>query len=101
MRRRVLVGGAGLASLTGLGAWAGGAKSRDVLAAPHRPDPHAWSDRGLYAAWLGHTTVLLKIDGTTILTDPVLSSRVGIDLGLLTLGLKRMVAPALALKDLP
>ena len=32
--------------------------------------PPAWPDTGLHAAWLGHSTVLLKIDGTTLLTEP-------------------------------
>jgi L-ascorbate metabolism protein UlaG (beta-lactamase superfamily) len=55
----------------------------------------------LYAAWLGHSTVLLKLDGMTILTDPVLSDRVGLSFGPMTLGLKRLVAPALRLNQLP
>ena len=62
--------------------------------APLHPDPRAWPDTGLHAAWLGHSTVLLKVDGTTILTDPVFSDRVGLNLGPLTLGLKRLIAPA-------
>jgi L-ascorbate metabolism protein UlaG (beta-lactamase superfamily) len=74
---------------------------RRVLPAPARPDPKTWSDRGLHAAWLGHTTVLLKIDGITILTDPVFSRRVGVRLGPVTVGIKRLVAPALAFADLP
>ena len=112
MHRRTLLGGAGLAGLAGAGTWAYRAAprfwkqysndlKRDILPAPHRPDPGAWPDRGLYAAWLGHATVLLKIDGTTILTDPVFSTRVGIGLGPVTLGLKRLVQPALTLHDLP
>ncbi len=72
-----------------------------MLPAPARPNPKTWSDRGLHAAWLGHSTLLLKIDGVTMLTDPVLSTRVGISLGLFTLGLKRLVEPALAVEDLP
>jgi len=76
-------------------------RERIVLPAPARPKVAAWSDSGLYAAWLGHTSVLLKIDGFTILTDPVLSMRVGIDLKLFTPGLKRLVAPALSVRDLP
>ena len=76
-------------------------RKREVLPAPHRPDPKSWGERGLYAAWLGHTTVLLKIDGFTLLTDPVFSTRVGIGLGPVTLGLKRLVAPALGIADLP
>jgi L-ascorbate metabolism protein UlaG (beta-lactamase superfamily) len=50
---------------------------------------------------VGHATVLLKIDGATILTDPVFSRRIGINLGIATLGVKRLVDPALALRDLP
>jgi len=92
MHRRTVLGGAGLAALP---AWGRGPiaappisgnsipkiRKRDVMPAPHRPNPKAWPDRGIHAAWLGHTTVLLKLDGTTILTDPVFSARVGLDLG--------------------
>ena len=58
--------------------------SRPIHPPPHRPDPKKWPDKGLHAAWLGHSTVLLKIDGFTILTDPVFSARAGIDLSDLT-----------------
>jgi L-ascorbate metabolism protein UlaG (beta-lactamase superfamily) len=76
-------------------------RKRQVRPAPSRPFPKTWQDQGLHAAWLGHTSVLLKLDGFTILTDPVLSLRVGLQLGPVTLGLKRLVAPALAFRDLP
>jgi L-ascorbate metabolism protein UlaG (beta-lactamase superfamily) len=76
-------------------------RKRAILAAPQRPNPSQWSDSGMHAAWLGHSTVLLKIDGTTILTDPVFSDRAGLNFGLLTLGVKRLVAPALAVAELP
>ena len=112
MHRRSLLGGAGLAGAAGLGAWAYRAAphfwkqysqdfKRRILPAPFRPNPKAWGDRGLFAAWLGHSTVLLKIDGVTILTDPVFSVRAGINLGVATLGLRRLVAPALLPADLP
>ena len=101
MHRRALLGGAGLAAASGFAAWTTDPSARRLPRAPHRPRPNAWSDRGLFAAWLGHSTVLLKIDGTTILTDPVLHSRVGVHLGLITVGLKRVVAPALTVADLP
>jgi L-ascorbate metabolism protein UlaG (beta-lactamase superfamily) len=74
---------------------------RRVLPAPERPNPGRWHDRGLYAAWLGHSTVLLQIDGMTVLTDPVLGRRVGIRVGPMTVGLKRIVEPALRLGELP
>jgi L-ascorbate metabolism protein UlaG (beta-lactamase superfamily) len=74
---------------------------REIRPAPERPAPHTWPDTGLHAAWLGHTTVLLKIDGVTVLTDPVFSRRVGLGLGPVTLGLKRLVYPALSALELP
>src|SRR5215467_7784097 len=106
MRRRTVVGGVGLAGLSGVAAGAyataptfwkqfSAEMGRPISPAPLTPDPSKWPDRGLYAAWLGHTTVLLKVDGTTILTDPVFSDRVGISLGLVTVGLKRLVKPAI------
>ncbi|HTP34908.1 MAG TPA: MBL fold metallo-hydrolase [Candidatus Acidoferrales bacterium] len=76
-------------------------RTRPIRPAPLRPNPKAWPDRGLHAAWIGHSTVLLKIDGVTVLTDPVFSRRVGIRLGPVTLGIKRLVEPALPIRELP
>lgn len=76
-------------------------RKRAVQPAPQRPDPKAWPDEGLFGAWLGHSTVLLKIDGITLITDPVFSTRIGVRLGPVTLGIKRLVAPALPLAELP
>jgi L-ascorbate metabolism protein UlaG (beta-lactamase superfamily) len=70
-------------------------RQRPILPAPHKPDPRGWPESGLHVAWLGHSTVLLKIDGFTIITDPVFSDRVGIEIGPITVGIKRLVAPAL------
>jgi len=66
-----------------------------------KPDLSGWEDYELAAAWIGHATVLLRINGTTILTDPVLSNRVGVGLGLFTGGPRRLVAPALTARELP
>jgi L-ascorbate metabolism protein UlaG (beta-lactamase superfamily) len=52
-------------------------------------------------AWLGHSTVLINFFGVTILTDPVLFPRVGIRLPGITIGPKRLTAPALHFRDLP
>ena len=76
-------------------------RHRVVAPAPFAPNPKKWPDRGLHAAWLGHSTVLLKIDGFTILTDPVLGLRCGVRMGPVTVGLKRLVAPAIARNELP
>ena len=107
-----MLGSAGLVSAAGVGAyvyrtapsfWNQFTKElgRPVLPPVNRSRPQVWADQGIHAAWLGHTTVLLKVDGTTILTDPVFSTRVGLNLGPVTLGLKRLVAPALTLSELP
>lgn len=74
---------------------------RDVEPAPHHVTARTWPAKGLHAAWIGHSTVLLSIDGFVVLTDPVFSARVGINLGPVTLGLKRLVEPAGSLRDLP
>lgn len=76
-------------------------RCRLVMPAPGRPVWQNWSDQGLHAAWIGHSTVLLKIDGTTILTDPVFSERCGVRIGFVTIGLKRLVEPALQIPRLP
>lgn len=74
---------------------------RESIASPRHPEPRLWPDQGLHAAWLGHSTVLLKVDGFTILTDPVFSTRVGLNFGPLTVGIKRLVDVAAPIKELP
>ena len=66
-----------------------------------RPSPGQWDPGTITATWLGHATVLLDFFGTRIITDPVLSERIGIDMGLFTLGPRRLVAPALSAEELP
>jgi L-ascorbate metabolism protein UlaG (beta-lactamase superfamily) len=70
--------------------------------APVRPDPKSWDDSTITAAWIGHATVLINLFGTTIITDPVFSERIGINiLGAFTIGPKRLVTPALTIDELP
>jgi L-ascorbate metabolism protein UlaG (beta-lactamase superfamily) len=69
--------------------------------AAKKPDLSQWHSQELAAAWIGHATVLLRIGGKTILTDPVLSNRVGLGLGLFTGGPRRHIAPALSIRELP
>ena len=74
---------------------------RDIPSAPHKPNLAAWSDNAVTLAWLGHATVLINFFGLRILTDPVLYSRIGVDLGLGTLGPMRLVQSALTPDELP
>jgi L-ascorbate metabolism protein UlaG (beta-lactamase superfamily) len=88
-----------------LGRGRGGARVFDHLSKPppakFKPDLTGWEQHALAAVWLGHATVLLRIDGQTIITDPVLSNRVGLGLGLVTAGPQRLVAPAMSARQLP
>ena len=74
---------------------------RSVEPSPRIPRFSVWPKVGLQAAWIGHSTVLICVDGFTILTDPVFSARIGIRIGPFTLGMKRLVSPAVELPQLP
>jgi L-ascorbate metabolism protein UlaG (beta-lactamase superfamily) len=74
---------------------------KSVNAAPLRPDPAAWNSNAITVSWLGHATALINFYGFTILTDPALFNRIGANIGIGTLGPKRLVAPALTPKELP
>jgi L-ascorbate metabolism protein UlaG (beta-lactamase superfamily) len=74
---------------------------REIPAAPHTPAPATWSDRDITLSWLGHATVLINFYGFHILTDPVLFSRIGVDLGIGSLGPMRLVQCALSPEALP
>jgi len=74
---------------------------RNPLPASATPTPDKWDDNRITFTWLGHSTVLINFYGVRILTDPVFGQRVGIDLGIGTLGPKRYIAPALRFNQLP
>src|SRR6202162_796370 len=78
-----------------------GERWRPIAPAFARPNPAEWSDNRITAAWLGHATVLINFFGIKILTDPVLFPRIGIRLPGLTVGPKRLTAPALSVGELP
>jgi L-ascorbate metabolism protein UlaG (beta-lactamase superfamily) len=74
---------------------------RPIAPAFARPEPLQWSNGNLTMAWLGHATVLINLFGVNILTDPALFPRIGIRLPGVTVGPKRLTAPALKLRELP
>lgn len=65
------------------------------------PDPMSWPNDAITLAWLGHSTVLIRAFDTWIITDPVLGRRVGLSLGVVQVGVRRLTPPALRVKDLP
>jgi L-ascorbate metabolism protein UlaG (beta-lactamase superfamily) len=69
--------------------------------APRQLSLEQWADDNLAIGYVGHATVLLKMTGTYILTDPAFFDRVGVTVGPFTIGPRRLVAPALALDRLP
>src|SRR5213075_1100581 len=74
---------------------------RPIAPAFAKPGPRGWNDARVTVAWLGHSTVLINFFGVTILTDPALFPRVGIRLPGITIGPKRLTAPALLFDGLP
>ena len=91
---------------TGAAAGIGGAawlsvSSLWVPAAPHKPAPASWSDNAVTLAWLGHATVLINFYGMRILTDPVLFSRIGVDMLVGSIGPLRLVQCALTPDEIP
>jgi len=99
----------GLAASAGASAWASLSSSwgarfirervaevgRSTPAAQHTPRPDQWADNAITVAWLGHATVLINFYGMRILTDPTFFSRIGVSLGVGTLGPLRLVQCAL------
>lgn len=73
----------------------------EIPAAPFTPSPVAWNDNVMTLAWLGHATVLVNFYGVRLLTDPVLFPRIGVDLGVGSLGPLRLVSCALTPDSLP
>lgn len=68
---------------------------------PFRTDMGLYSrsaSTGLRLTWMGHSTLLIEIDGHRILTDPVWSERASM---VQFAGPKRFYPPPLALRDLP
>ncbi|GIR49194.1 MAG: hypothetical protein CM15mP58_12910 [Burkholderiaceae bacterium] len=62
-----------------------------------KPDMHLSSEQPS-VTWIGHSTLLVRFNGKTILTDPIFSTRAS---PFSIIGPKRVVPPALSLHELP
>jgi L-ascorbate metabolism protein UlaG (beta-lactamase superfamily) len=79
----------------------GGARRVPVAPLPSTDPRKAWSKApgsGLRATWLGHSTVLVEIDGLRVLTDPVWGARASPSR---LAGPKRFQPVPVALRELP
>lgn len=77
----------------------GGAVRRPPGLLPSERPLESWltrADSGLRVTWLGHSTMLLEIDGKRVLTDPVWSERL-----VPLVGPRRFQAAPVALAELP
>ena len=80
--------------------WPGGRRVPRAPLPSIDPRP-AWlhaPQSGLRATWLGHSTVLLEVDGWRVLTDPVWGRRAS---PLIGVGPRRFQPVPIALRDLP
>lgn len=82
---------------------AGGSPHREPASPPavfaaHGTSEPSFASEALRLTWIGHSTLLIEVDGHRILTDPVWSERVS---PFENLGSKRFFAPPMALDELP
>jgi L-ascorbate metabolism protein UlaG (beta-lactamase superfamily) len=65
------------------------------------PDFSGWSENSLDVLWAGHATALINLHGIHVLTDPTLFDWIGAQLGIATVGRRRLVSSALDPRKLP
>jgi len=81
--------------------------SQDVRSTPLRPAAANVPDleealrTQVWACWIGHATVLLRIGNKWVLTDPVLFDSYGPSILGMTVGPRRIIGPALTLEEIP
>jgi L-ascorbate metabolism protein UlaG (beta-lactamase superfamily) len=79
----------------------GGRKRKPPGVIPVESPMDAWTapiNSGLRVTWLGHSTMLLEIDGKRVITDPVFGDRLG---PVSFAGPKRFHAPPVAVAQIP
>ena len=78
-----------------------------ATAAPPTPQPPLTPnldealDSPVWACWIGHATVLLKLGDAWVITDPVMMEAYGVNVLGVTLGPRRLAPPPIAVRDLP
>jgi L-ascorbate metabolism protein UlaG (beta-lactamase superfamily) len=75
--------------------------ARREIARLSPPDLSGWSENSVDILWVGHATALINLHGIHVLTDPTLFDWVGAQLGIATIGRRRVVSSALDPHNLP
>jgi L-ascorbate metabolism protein UlaG (beta-lactamase superfamily) len=76
-------------------------KANEISNTGTRPDPNDWKNDEINIAWIGHSTILMNLFGTIIVTDPVLFEKIGLDIFGITIGQSRYSEPALEIGKFP
>ncbi len=71
------------------------------LTLPEQSVPEFIADSAVSMAWIGHSTVLINVHDTIILTDPVLFNNIGVRILGATFGPRRITRPALDPSEIP
>ena len=79
----------------------GEVKADRIIKTDTRPDPTQWRKDEINISWIGHSTILMNLFGTIIVTDPVLFEKIGLDILGITIGQSRYSEPALEIDKFP
>jgi L-ascorbate metabolism protein UlaG (beta-lactamase superfamily) len=79
----------------------GETKAKEIVNLSINPDPTKWKNDEINVSWIGHSTILMNLFGTIIVTDPVLFDKIGFDIFGITIGQSRYSMPALELDKFP
>jgi L-ascorbate metabolism protein UlaG (beta-lactamase superfamily) len=79
----------------------GETKANGVVKDGISPDPNEWKNDEINISWIGHSTILMNLFGTIIVTDPVLFEKIGFDFFGITIGQSRYSEPALEISKFP
>jgi L-ascorbate metabolism protein UlaG (beta-lactamase superfamily) len=79
----------------------GETKANEIAITGTNPDPTEWKNDEINISWIGHSTVLMNLFGTIIVTDPVLFEKIGLDIFGITIGQSRYSEPALEIDKFP
>src|ERR1039457_1440338 len=76
-------------------------KANGIVNSSISPDPTIWKNNEINISWIGHSTVLINLFGTIIVTDPVLFEKIGLNILGFTIGQSRYSGPALDIDKFP